>query len=132
VNPDVRTDVRHLDMFEDCSVDEILASHILEHFPFAEARGVLGEWHRVLRLHGMLHIHVPNLRAICHMLATDVLPIEQAVPDIFGGQDHEYDFHYSGYDGEQLSELLREVGFRIVSSEEGGEVYVVAVKGGRG
>jgi predicted SAM-dependent methyltransferase len=132
VAPDIRADARHLGMFGDCSVDEILASHVLEHFPFAEALTVLSEWHRVLRPQGTLDIHVPNLRAICHMLTTGDLPIEQAVPDIFGGQEHEYDFHYSGYDCERLSELLGEAGFETVLTEVGGEIHVVSVKRGGG
>ena len=40
-----------LSRFDDGSVDEIYACHILEHFKRAEVSSVLKEWHRVLK-HG--------------------------------------------------------------------------------
>lgn len=52
---DIKCDVKDLP-FEDNSVDEIVASHIIEHFDFREAQDVLKEWQRVLKRGGKLWI----------------------------------------------------------------------------
>jgi predicted SAM-dependent methyltransferase len=56
--PDVVADVRQLP-FEDETVDELYASHLLEHFDYREP--VLEEWHRVLKLGGNITLIVPDL-----------------------------------------------------------------------
>ena len=49
--------------YPDNSVDEIRASHILEHFSFAHAQQALKEWTRVLKPGGRIRIAVPDLDA---------------------------------------------------------------------
>jgi len=46
--------------FDDNSVDLIYASHLLEHYPKDETVPVLEEWHRVLKLGGILRVAVPD------------------------------------------------------------------------
>lgn len=59
--PDVVADVRKLDMFETGTVDEIFASHILEHIDCREP--VLEEWCRVLKPTGRITVVVPDIIA---------------------------------------------------------------------
>jgi SAM-dependent methyltransferase len=61
VDPDVLADVEHLP-FEDNSVDEIYASHVLEHLPYGNT--ALQEWLRVLKPGGMLTVVVPDINGI--------------------------------------------------------------------
>jgi predicted SAM-dependent methyltransferase len=56
--PDVVADVKNLP-YADNSVDEIYASHILEHFNYDEP--VLEEWCRVLKPRGMITVIVPDV-----------------------------------------------------------------------
>ena len=49
-----------LTQYADGSVDEIRASHILEHFSHHEVALVLREWVRVLKRGGKLYIAVPD------------------------------------------------------------------------
>ena len=49
-----------LPAYPDASVDEVRASHILEHFGHREAVDVLKEWVRVLRPGDVLRIAVPD------------------------------------------------------------------------
>lgn len=60
-NPDVLGDVRELSMYADGSIDEIFASHILEHIDVRVP--VLEEWARVLRPGGRITIAVPDIIA---------------------------------------------------------------------
>jgi ubiquinone/menaquinone biosynthesis C-methylase UbiE len=61
---DVKCDVKSLP-YEDNSVDEIYASHIIEHFDFFEALKVLQEWKRVLKVGGKLVVETPDLLGTC-------------------------------------------------------------------
>jgi predicted SAM-dependent methyltransferase len=59
--PDLHADIAHLP-FEDESVEEIYASHVLEHFDYREP--VLEEWRRVLVPGGQITVIVPDLFGI--------------------------------------------------------------------
>lgn len=61
---DFRYDVKKLP-YEDNVVDEIKASHIIEHFDFFEGQEVLKEWYRVLKPGGKLHIETPDFLMSC-------------------------------------------------------------------
>jgi glycosyltransferase involved in cell wall biosynthesis len=61
---DVRFDVQKLP-YDDNSVDEIKAFHIIEHFHFFEIQEVLKEWCRVLKPGGRLWIETPDFLESC-------------------------------------------------------------------
>jgi predicted SAM-dependent methyltransferase len=61
---DIICDVNKLP-FEDNSVEEIFACHIIEHFDFREAFVVLEEWKRVLKDGGLLIVETPDLLETC-------------------------------------------------------------------
>ena len=63
--PDVVCDLHKLDPFEDNSVDEILAVHVVEHFWRWEVVALLEEWVRVLKPGGKLILECPNLISAC-------------------------------------------------------------------
>ena len=54
-------DVRNPLQYKDKSVDEILASHLLEHFNYRELPIVLANFRKVLKDDGILHVRVPNM-----------------------------------------------------------------------
>jgi len=99
--------------FDDNSVDEVRASHILEHFGAAELIPVVKEWVRVLKPGGLLKIAVPDMAKI-------VAYINQGRTDlplggyIYGGQTDANDFHKSGFTAHDLENLLRHCGLRFV------------------
>ena len=61
---DVRFDVTKLP-YDDNSVDEIKAFHIIEHFNFFEIKEVLNEWYRVLKPGGKLYLETPDFLETC-------------------------------------------------------------------
>jgi len=61
---DAKFDIRHIP-HEDNSVDEIMASHVIEHFDYHESVLVLSEWRRVLRPGGKLTIETPDFTESC-------------------------------------------------------------------
>lgn len=90
--------------YADGSVDEIRASHILEHFTFAEAMEALQEWVRVLKPGGRIRIAVPDVDKV---LASDH-PLRLFY--LMGGQTDENDIHKSAYDENRLRECMEAVG----------------------
>ncbi|MFS8857664.1 methyltransferase domain-containing protein [Synechococcus sp. H55.7] len=106
-----------LSLFGSESVDQIYASHVLEHFDYREAKVALTEWYRVLKKGGRLYISVPNLKALSRVLLKDDLSYDQLVYIIsmfYGGQVDQYDFHKYGYTIENLTHLLKTVGFDFI------------------
>jgi predicted SAM-dependent methyltransferase len=65
VSPDVLADGKDLP-FPDDSVDEIYASHVLEHFTWSDGLVALKEWLRVLKPGGMLTVATPDIEGIYH------------------------------------------------------------------
>lgn len=111
-------DCSDLSAFDDQSVDEIYASHVMEHLGYREPlRKALREFCRVLKRGGTARIGVPDFERLCRMYvdprhsADDRFFIMQMV---FGGQVDEYDFHRVGLNFETLSAYLTAAGFSRV------------------
>jgi predicted SAM-dependent methyltransferase len=103
-------DVRSLP-FRDDSVDEIRASHVLEHIAFREAQSVLEHWFRVLKPGGTLKIAVPDFEKIVQWYGENrggELPLEMY---LMGGQTTPLDGHKAIYQQQKLVGLLEAVGF---------------------
>lgn len=98
--------------FDPGTVDEIRASHLLEHFPYEQAGAVLQDWHRALKPGGTIKIAVPDLEKIATAYLNGVQAPIQGM--IMGGHIDEYDYHKTIYDRESLTEALRAVGFRDI------------------
>jgi predicted SAM-dependent methyltransferase len=82
------------------SVDEIRASHILEHFSFREAITVLEEWVRVLKPGGLIRIAVPDVDKCLKSMHKNRLFY------LMGGQTDENDFHKSAWDENRLKSYM--------------------------
>lgn len=97
--------------YEDDSVDEIRASHILEHFSHRHTIEVLQEWYRALKPGGTIKIAVPDFDIITQAYRSPnagKYPLEQF---IFGGHCDADDRHGSLFDWGKLKAVLKEVGF---------------------
>jgi predicted SAM-dependent methyltransferase len=106
---DVLADIRHLP-YEDGSIDEIYASHVLEHFGRYEFMDVLREWRRVIKPGSFIYIAVPDIESsIKYYNKTGNL--HALYGQFWGGQRDEYDHHKFGYTFDTLSEYLKQVGF---------------------
>jgi len=66
-SPDLCMDIREL-VCEDESVDEIIASHILEHVTSSEARGMLRKFYRWLIPGGILYLSMPDWSALLELV----------------------------------------------------------------
>ena len=96
---------------EDGSIDEVRASHILEHFGHREAVDVLAEWVRILKPGGLLKVAVPDFDYIVQH-RSDEIPIESY---LMGGQGDNNDYHKSLYTERKLRDMFRYLGLTDIS-----------------
>ena len=94
----------------DNSVDEIRASHILEHFAFADVSKVLKEWVRVLKPGGVIKVSVPDLMKILELTDSDKLWQHY----LMGGQTNKDDYHRSCFTDSALRQQMQRAGLEDV------------------
>lgn len=111
-----------LGRFKDGSIEEIYASHVLEHLSYVkDLPRALVEWHRVLKDGGRAMIAVPDFAVICRLFldpARDAAQRFYLMRLAFGGQTDAHDFHYVGLTFELLSLYLSGAGFSDVQRVE--------------
>lgn len=110
--PDILADVTDLTQIATGSVEEICASHILEHLPWPISFKALGEWGRILQPGGVLRLAVPDLAMLAGMIA-DGRNAWTAMGLIFGvGRiENPLEAHQYGYTEPMLRDVLRALGF---------------------
>lgn len=104
-----------LSSFDDNSIAEIYASHVIEHLGYqSDLATALREFNRVLAPDGLLRTSVPDLARLCALFLDPALSPEErfhVMRMMFGGQMDEADFHCVGLDEEFLASYLLQAGF---------------------
>jgi SAM-dependent methyltransferase len=118
--------------FDDASVEEILAVHVLEHVHPSRVERTLLEWRRVLVRGGLVRIHVPNAPLIFERFVTGddktKWALMNAILGLYGGPEiaapkdidasREPD-HRALYDFDLLADLLAGNGFSPIENLTG-------------
>lgn len=108
-------DISDLSQFEEDSIDEIYASHVLEHVVQKKVEKTLKEIHRVLIQGGKFYVSVPDMDLLCKIFIDPKAPpqVKMSVMRImFGGQIDDFDFHYFGWNHEFMKDFLFKTGFK--------------------
>ena len=110
---DVVADIRDLSVFGTDSVDEIVASHVIEHFYLWEVQDILIEWKRVLRPGGTLYVECPNIHNCALMLLHGGFTDQMHMWGFFGDPSHKEPLmcHKWGYNPDTLAKELLTAGF---------------------
>lgn len=118
IKPDVGVDfvgdISDLSQFATESIDEIYASHVVEHIPHSKVLPTLEGIHRVLKTGGKLYISVPDMDILSHMFINPQTPLQEkfhVMKMMFGGQTDEFDFHYFGWNEAFLKFFLEQAKF---------------------
>jgi len=137
VNPDKVEDVFTLPSFQSNSVDEIVASHVLEHACFDRTLEILERWKSLLIFRGILWIAVPNFELVYkdHLSAwkdkrisweyfnSRIFGNSLVAKKMYGSDDlenyvgvkkYEIAFHRSVFTKEMLKQCIEECRFRTV------------------
>jgi len=142
INIDVRktkTNVLVLDLekellkpFPNESADEIIARDFIEHVSWRRVEDLLKDIFRVLKRGGRLYVQAPDLEAIARKV---ILNPEFKYGDlegwkaisfwVYGCQDHEYNYHKTGFTIETLKRLLESIGFVVEDIKNDGGTNII-------
>tara|TARA_Y100000996_G_scaffold400923_1_gene371362 strand:- start:341 stop:850 length:510 start_codon:yes stop_codon:yes gene_type:complete len=123
---DFTGDISDLSRFEDNSIEEIYASHVVEHVPRNKIEITFKGIHRVLKSSGKFYISVPDLDILFHTFRSSLVPIKvkkHILSMIFGGQVDQYDFHYYGYSFDIIEDYLKSAGFTDIEKVQSFGLY---------
>jgi hypothetical protein len=95
--------------YADESVDEVYASHVLEHIARADTISTLREWIRVLKPGGIIRVAVPDMELWAKWVVEGKHDFDMA-GIAYGGQIDADDFHRNAFNGATLAGLFRELG----------------------
>lgn len=100
---DIIADCRKLSMYQNETIDVIVAHHLFEHFVLNDIDGIVGEWHRVLKKGGKMAIFVPNLWEIDKSWIEGRIDTFIHNVNTYGAyQGFETDLHKWGYSRQEL------------------------------
>jgi predicted SAM-dependent methyltransferase len=101
---DINGDLRELEF---SGVEEIRMIHLLEHFSWRETQTVLERVKGWLAPDGLLRVEVPDMQRIMKMGTED-----DWLRYVYGSQQHDGEYHRSGFTESSLREALELAGFR--------------------
>ena len=119
-------DISDLSQFKENSIDEIYASHVVEHVDQNNIKKTLSGVHRVLVNNGKFYVSVPDMDILCQMFLASNLPRKvrfHIMRMMFGGQTDKYDFHYFGWNFEFLKDYLLEAGFKKIEKVKSFSIF---------
>jgi len=126
-----------LKAFPSDSADEIIAKDFIEHVSWRRVEDLLKDIFRVLKRGGRLYVQVPDLEAIARKVILNPrfkygeLEGWKAISFwVYGGQDHEYNYHKTGFTIETLRRLLESIGFVVedIKNDDGTNIICWARK----
>jgi len=110
-------DITDLSQFEDNSIEEIYASHVVEHVAQKKVETTLKGIHRVLKDSGKFYVSVPDMDILCKIYLDPKAPPKvkfHTMRMMFGGQVDDFDFHYFGWNLQFMNEFLLKAGFKKI------------------
>jgi hypothetical protein len=132
---DITSDVRKLP-FSPGELTEIRSAHLLEHFPIEDLRRtMLPYWVSLLKEGGTFVAVVPDVETMVRERAAGRMPFGDFIEVMYGGQEYEGDFHFTGFSPETLTSLLEEAGLSDVtvrdSARRNGACYEMEIEATR-
>lgn len=121
-----KDDVQRLETIQSESVNEILASHVIEHIHPSQVQGTLRLWYDKLEDGGLIALEQPDIIKCCmnvlQMCTSDDprLYLNNGLWGIYGNSTHPGDMmgHQWGYTPESLANLLENAGFTDIQEED--------------
>ena len=122
---DVRWDLTQTLPLDDNTVDNIYASHVIEHFSKAEWQLISKDWVRVLKPGGTIEIHCPDIIQACLAVAADLSRLNI----IYGNQDTPGEFHKNGFTYKTLLDSFPGCYGELLTPSTDYELHVKITKG---
>lgn len=100
-----------LNEFADGAVSEIYMCHVLEHFSFEEVERILCNFHKKLKVGGVLRLSVPDFDCLINVYHANDNNLELIKFALMGGQDYAYNYHKCVFNRAILKNQLAAYGF---------------------
>ena len=100
-----------LSEFADGAISEIYMCHVLEHFSFEEVGEILRNFHKKLKIGGVLRLSVPDFDRLVTVYQANGNNLELVKLALMGGQDYAYNFHKCVFNCTTLTDVLVACGF---------------------
>ncbi|MHC4397675.1 MAG: class I SAM-dependent methyltransferase [Planctomycetota bacterium] len=100
--------------FDSNYADLVYMCHVLEHIKREDLPVVMAEMHRILKSGGIFRVSVPGFDELVAFYNNSERDISSIELQLMGGQNHEYNFHYSVFNDERLTDLMGKAGFNTV------------------
>lgn len=99
--------------FDNNSVDLIYASHLIAYFDREEIGAILTEWHRILKVGGILRLATPDATELFRLYSCGIIKLGNILGPLYGKMPLAIDsiYHKTVYDYNSLSELTSKFGF---------------------
>ena len=113
-NVDIVGNINDLSQFKNESIEEIYASHIIEHVDQKSIKNTFKDIFRILKKEGKFYVSVPDMDVLCHFFVSPLANKKikfHTMRMIFGGQVDNFDYHYFGWNYEFMNDYLLEAGF---------------------
>jgi len=110
-------DISDLSQFQENSIQEIYASHVVEHIDQKNIKKTLKGIYRILKDEGKFYVSVPDLDILCRIFIEKNAPLKvkyHVMRMMFGGQTDKFDYHYFGWNFEFMNNYLLEAGFKRI------------------
>lgn len=105
---DVVADV--LDMpFPNNSLEEIFASHVVEHFVQKDLEKILRYWFELLKNGGRLRLITPNIEDMAKKYTVGEITWDEFRSVALGGQDYASDYHLNHFSVKSMQDLINQV-----------------------
>lgn len=107
--------INKLDFLEDNRANEIYISHAFEYFDDAEAKEVLKEWNRILKIGGKLRLSVPDFDALINVYKL-TNNLGRITGPLYGRWENEDSilYHKTCYNFDKLKNLLKSSDFKNI------------------
>ena len=110
---DYQDDITRMKQFADNSVSQVRTAHVLEHLQNDDVSKAFAQIYRILTPGGIWRIEVPDLIWVLQNFLDT--PEEKRwgwkLQTVFGLQNHEGEFHRTGFSSQRLGDLLLTAGF---------------------
>ena len=99
---DLRLDITKTLPFDNDSVDNIYACHVIEHLSREELSNCLPDWVRILRPGGAIEIRCPDIVKVCEQMISDPASLTNH-QRLYGLQNSPGEYHKSGHTQQSLT-----------------------------
>lgn len=124
---DVNHDLTKTLPYEDESVDNIYACHVIEHFSRADWENIRKDWARVLKVGGKLEIRCPDIIKVCKKLIQN--PEDKFnMMTLYGAQHSEGEYHLNGFTEKSLRQSFPDLLSEVLPPSTDYELHMMFTK----